>query len=112
MLKRGEELQCTKRQQCQQRHQRKTRIEAPECRLEKALMPGKLRLHASEAEEHKADAEHAIHTKKRGVAMQRREVQSLHVIKRERRVDEEAEETGPHKGPERDCDGEHDRRAE
>ena len=62
-----------------------------------------------QAEEHQADAEHAVDAEERGVAVHRRRVQALHVVERDRRVDEEAEQARADQIPERDGDEEVDR---
>jgi hypothetical protein len=63
----------------------------------------------AQAEQHQADAEHAVHTEQRGVAVGRGHVQALHVVQRDRRVDREAEQTGADHVPEADGDEAQDR---
>src|SRR3546814_6324068 len=48
----------------------------------------------AQAEQHQPDAEHAVHPKQRSVTMQRGQVEALHVKQRQRRIDQEAEQTG------------------
>ncbi len=57
----------------------------------------------------KSQAEHAVHAEQRGVSVHRSQVQSLHVVERDRRIDHEAEEAGAHEIPERNGDEEVDR---
>ncbi|HXS31259.1 MAG TPA: cbb3-type cytochrome c oxidase subunit I, partial [Steroidobacteraceae bacterium] len=76
------------------------------------LLPlGVMQLQAAQGEQQQCDAEHAVHAEQRGVAMQRREVQALHEVQRQRRVDQEAEQARAHQVPERHRDEEPDRPA-
>jgi hypothetical protein len=63
---------------------------------------------ALEAEEHQSDAEHAVDAEERGVAVDGRGVEALHVVEGDGRVDEEAEEAGADEVPEGDGDEEVD----
>src|SRR3546814_8644321 len=58
--------------------------------------------------QHQADAERGVHAEQGGVAMQRGQVQALHVVQRQRRVDQETEQAGTHQVPEADREEEQD----
>ena len=60
--------------------------------LEQPFAPARRVGEAAHAEQREADAEHAVDAEQRGVGMRRRRVQPLHVVERERRIDEEAEQ--------------------
>jgi len=55
-----------------------------------------------DGEQHEPHAEHAVDPEQCGVAVQRRGVEPLHVIQRDRGVDHEAEQTGADQVPERE----------
>ena len=74
-----------------------------------SLLSSTRRVQPAQAEEHQADAEHAVHAEQGGVAVDRRRVEALHVVEGERRVDEEAEEARADQVPERHGDEEQDR---
>ena len=105
------ELNHADRQQGEQRHGRQADVECPEARLQQALIPRHIRPQAAQAEQHQTDAEEPIHAEQRGVAVQRRQVQPLHVIERQRRIDQEPEQPGANHIPESDRDEEQDRPA-
>ena len=89
------------RQQGQHRHQREADVEAPERAFSSARVPHHLAAQPAQAEQHQPDAEHAVHAEQRGVAVQRRQVQALHVVQRQRRIDQEAEQARADQVPER-----------
>ena len=64
---------------------------------------------AAQAEQHQADAEHAVDAEQRRVAVGGRHVQALHVVERGRRVDREAEQARADGVPEADRDEAQDR---
>ena len=76
--------------------------------LSAPLVPLHGGLESPQAEQHQSDAQEPIHTEQGGMAMQRREVESLHVVERQRRIDEEAEQSRADHVPERDRGEEHD----
>src|SRR3546814_5508959 len=77
------QLQDAQRQQGQRGHQRQADVEQPERTLQPAFAPVRLRLDAAQAEQHQAQAEHAVHTEQCRVTMRGRseehtsELQSL-----------------------------------
>src|SRR5688572_28952228 len=111
MIDSYEELNRSNRQQGQECHKGEADIERPEAGPQEPLVPDDARLQPAQTEEHEPNAEHAVHTEERGMAMQGRQVQTLHVIERERRVDEKAKESCAHEVPESNGDEEEDRPA-
>src|SRR5690606_19588321 len=80
---------------------------APETPLEPAVAPSEPRLHAAQTEEHKPDSQHAVYPEQSRVSMKGSEIESLHVIERKRRIDQEAEQSRAYEIPEGDGDEEH-----
>jgi hypothetical protein len=90
-------------------HHRQTDVQRPEGPAKQRVGPGGTREQATQAEQHQADAEHAVHTEQRGVAVGGGHVQALHVVQRNRRVDREAEQAGADHVPEAHGDEAQDR---
>ena len=63
----------------------------------------------AQAEEHQAEAEHAVHAEERRVAVHGGRVEALHVVERDGRIDQEAEEARADEIPEGHGDEEVDR---
>jgi hypothetical protein len=55
------------------------------------LLPGQ----AAQTEQHQTDAQHAINTEQRGVSVHGVVFKPLHVIERDRRIDQKAEQPAP-----------------
>src|SRR5690606_38430914 len=103
------ELYHTHRQQRHQSHARQADVEGPERGRQHALVPLLVRLQSAQTEQHEPDAEQAVYTEQRGMAVQWREIETLHVVERQRRVDEKTEQPGADQVPERDRREEQDR---
>ena len=61
-----------------------------------------------QAKEREPEAEHSVDTEERGVAVDGRQVEALHVVEGDGRIDEEAEEAGSDQVPEGNRDEEVD----
>src|SRR5690606_11371011 len=88
-------------EEAQERHQRQSPVDGPECEPDQPVLPDLVGRQASQDEKHQTDAQYSVNPEQGGVAMQRRGVQSLHVIKRDGRVYEEPEYAGADQVPER-----------
>ena len=88
---------------------RQSDVDRPERDRQRAVLPHQPRAQRPQAEQHQPDAQHAVDAEQRGVPVHGRQVQSLHVVERDRRIDHEAEQAGAHEVPERHGDEEVDR---
>src|SRR5262249_48053737 len=86
-------------QERKERHHNQPDVEAPERDGEQPLVPHGWVGEATQAEEHESQAQHAVYAKQGRMAMRGRRIQSLHVIERNRRVYQKAEEPGTNKIP-------------
>ena len=87
-------------QQRQEHHHGQADVQAPVGGLEQRVGVQVAGIEAAQAEQHQADAQHAVHTEQGGVAVGGGHVQALHVVERGRRVDREAQQAGTDGVPE------------
>ena len=74
---------------------------AQKANAQRSVLPRLARAQGAQAEQHQPDAKHAVDAEERRVAVDRRRVQSLHVVERDRRIDQETEQACADQIPER-----------
>ena len=99
------------RQEAQDDHQREADVHPPERPLQLRLLPRADARELPRDDEDEAEREEAVDAEERGVGVDGRRVEALHVVEGDRRVDEEAEDARADEVPEGDADEEADRPA-
>ena len=69
----------------------KPKFSEPEGEFQWSLLPLATRIQRAEAEQREAQTEHSVHAEQRRVTVDGSQVESLHVIEGDGRIDEEAE---------------------
>ena len=93
----------------EQHHGCEPDVDRPERDRQRTIFPHQPRTQSAQAEEHEPQTEHAVYAEERSVAVNGSQVQSLHVIKSDGRIDHEAEQARADKVPESDRDEKIDR---
>ncbi len=91
-------------QQAEQYHQCQADIDRPEGEGEGFVFPHAAAGESPQAEQHEPQAQHAVNPEQRRMTVHGGGVEPLHIVKGDRRVDEEPEQTRPHQIPEGDGD--------
>src|SRR5690606_23429582 len=90
----------TRRNQCHEHHHGQANIERPEHGFEQLVVPVGTQGHATQAEQHQTNTQHTVDSEQGGVTMASRQVQALHVVQGDRRVDGKAQQARAYHVPE------------